>query len=325
MVRLSRLSIHSNIRLRAGAYGGANSFMRSLFGALRARGHRFVDDPARADVALFNALSDGLDIERVKRIADLGLPIVHRRVGYIVSGSPEMRAAPDGVPYGDKLQTAFDPYIRLAVFQSEYGRRVFERAGFTGAFEIVRNGVDERIFAPIARGWRALCERRRTTRPRERFRFVVSTWSTDPNKGFAEYAKLDEALGAYPGVSIALVGRWPEGFAPKRIACVAPLRPHALARFLRAQDALLTLSRFETCSNALIEGLNCGLPALYLDSGSNAELAAPYGVAWSGDFARDIAVLDEGYDEFVRALPDNSFRMSVVAPVYENLLERVAR
>ncbi len=322
---MSKLAIHSNIRLRAGAYGGANSFMRSLFGALRARGHRFVDDPAHADVALLNALSDGLDLERVKRIADLGVPIVHRRVGYIVSGSPEMRAAPDGVPYGDRLQAAFDPYIRLAVFQSEYGRRVFERAGFAGAFEIVRNGVDERIFAPAARGWRALFERRRAPRSRGRLRLVVSTWSTDPNKGFADYAKLDDALGALPGVSISLVGRWPEGFAPKRIVRVAPLRPQALARFLRAQDALLTLSRFETCSNALIEGLNCGLPALYLDSGSNAELAAPYGVAWSGDFARDVAALDEGYDGFARALPDNPFRMSLVAPIYERLLERVAR
>lgn len=322
---MSKLSIHSNIRLRMGAYGGANSFMRSLFGALRARGHRFVDDPARADVALLNALSDGLDIERVKRIADLGLPIVHRRVGYIVSGSPEMRAATDGVPYGDKLQTAFDPYIRLAVFQSEYGRHVFERAGFVGAFEVVRNGVDERVFAPAASGWRALFERRRAPRPQGRFRFVVSTWSTDPNKGFAEYAKLDEVLAAHPGVSISLVGRWPKGFAPKRIARVAPLRPQALARFLRAQDALLTLSRYETCSNALIEGLNCGLPALYFDSGSNAELAAPYGVAWSGDFARDVVALEDGYDRFTRALPYNPFRMSVVAPIYEALLEKVSR
>lgn len=322
---MSKLAIHTNIRLRAGAYGGANAFMRSLFDALRARGHRFVDDPVRADVALLNALSDGLDLDRVKRIADLGVPIVHRRVGYIVSGSPEMRAAPDGVPHGDRLQAAFDPYVRLAVFQSEYGRRVFERAGFTGAGAVVYNGVDERIFAPVARGWRSWFERSRRVRLRGRLRLVISTWSTDPNKGFDDYMRLDALLGDLPGISTSLVGRWPESFAPRQIRRVPPLRPHALARFLRAQDALLTFSRFETCSNALIEGLNCGLPALYLDSGSNAELAAPYGVAWSGDFARDVAALDANYDAFTSALPDNPFRMSLVAPVYERLMGAVAR
>lgn len=322
---MSGLRIHSNIRIRGGAYGGANAFMRTLVDALRARGHKFVEDSARADVVLFNALSDGLSFDHVRRVADAGVPIVHRRVGYVVSGSPEMRALTNGVPHGDRLQVAFDPYVRATIFQSDYSRRVFERAGFAGRFEIIHNGVDERIFSSKPSGIFAFLEPRRRPMESGTLRLIVSTWSIDPNKGFEDYRRIDEGLGAFPDVSITLVGRTPADFSPKRIKCVGPRRPSALARLLRAHDALLTLSRLETCSNALIEGLNCGLPAIYLDSGANREVAERYGVSWSGDFAVDIGKMREGYHSFAARLPDNPYRISIVAERYERLLEDVAR
>ena len=51
-------------------------------------------------------------------------------------------------------------------------------------------------------------------------------------------------------------------------------------------------SQNEACSNALLEALACGLPALYVDSGSNAEVVGGGGIAFT-DAVDAIAKLDE--------------------------------
>ena len=49
---------------------------------------------------------------------------------------------------------------------------------------------------------------------------------------------------------------------------------------LRAHDVFFTASRHEACSNALLEGLACGLPAVYVRSGSNGELVGEGGIGF---------------------------------------------
>ena len=58
----------------------------------------------------------------------------------------------------------------------------------------------------------------------------------------------------------------------RRIRTLGPLPPLALARVLRQHDVYLTASVNDPASNALLEALACGLPALYLRSGGHAEI-----------------------------------------------------
>jgi len=53
-------------------------------------------------------------------------------------------------------------------------------------------------------------------------------------------------------------------------------------------------SQNEACSNALLEALACGLPALYLDSGSNGEVVGAGGLPF-----RDAPEAAERLDELV--------------------------
>jgi len=314
-----------NFSEQRGPYGGANSFVRTLRRALERAGVTVTTHArGRFDVALLNALTNGINVDFVRGIAERRIPIVHRKVGYRVSGSPEMRAVVDGVVRGDALQLAFTPYLTHSIFQSEYSRDVFAAGGFAGPATVIHNGVDEDVFNMVERTWFGRTRPRRLWDGAEPTRVVVSTWSADENKGFADYRELDAQLGGRDDVEITLVGRVPEGTSFSHIRHVGPFPVTKLARVLKRNHVLLHLSRYETCSNSLLEGMNCGLPPIYVDSGSNAELAAGYGVEYRGHFDAALEDVRARYATLVERLQTNPFRISEVAPRYLEVLERAA-
>ena len=63
----------------------------------------------------------------------------------------------------------------------------------------------------------------------------------------------------------------------QRIRVVPPLPSEQLADLLRSHDVYLAASRDDPCSNALLEGLACGLPAAFLRSGGHPELVGEAG------------------------------------------------
>lgn len=316
--------VYTNIRRVAGPYGGAYNFMSALFDCLTRKGYEFHGDISRrSDAALLNALSDGATWRTAEQLANRGIPVIHRKVGYVVSGSPEMRAVSNGKVRGDELQMDFDPYVRTTIFQSDYSAAAFRAQGYKGNAVVIRNGTNETLFNLQMRSFFGLRHKTRKPWRGGRIRIAISTWSTDPNKGFAEYHKIDGELKGRSDVEIRLAGRIPKGLRFEKIAHVGALRATRLAEFLKNQHVILNLSRLETCSNSLIEALNCGLPAVYLDSGSNGEIAGKYGVAWTGDLSGSLNRLFEDYESYYMALPSNPFRLSLVAPEYERVLQSV--
>jgi hypothetical protein len=152
---------------------------------------------------------------------------------------------------------------------------------------------------------------------------VISTWSPDPNKGFPEYERIDGLINGRDDLQITLVGNTPADCRFRNIRVVPPQPHRKLARILKQHHAMLTLARQETCSNALLEGLNCGLPIIYLDSGANKECAAPYGVEYKGDIFAAVAEVKDRYREIVGRIPDNPYRVSLVADRYLALFNAV--
>lgn len=317
-----------NFREVRGPYGGTNSFLRTLRNWLAQQdGIELTHDPrAHYDVALLSGLTDGVDLALVQAIAGRGIPIVHRKVGYRVSGGPEMRRVVDGVVWGDKLQVEFTPHLTHTIFQSQYSKDVFVNSGFDGPHSVIYNGVDEAVFNTSVRvGWlRRRTAPRRWWDGRSPLRVLISTWSKDPNKGFEDYAAVDAALGSRRDVHVSLVGRVPDGLRFQRIQVHAPRGRDALARLLKQQHVLLQLARFETCSNALIEGINCGLPAIFLDSGSNAEIAQNYGVRYDGDWNAAVDAIRDQYSAITARVSHNPFRVSIVGPQYLGVVARAA-
>jgi len=261
----------------------------------------------------------------VKAIAARGIPIVHRKTGYKGRGGPEMHRIVDGVVWGDTLQVGFDPWVTHSVFQSGYSRDVFLQSGCRSEYTVVHNGVDERVFSPdLPARWFGLRSARRRAYwdGRSRLRVIVSTWSNNYNKGFHDYLAIDRQLRDRDDVEMWLVGRVPPDAAFRQVRLFTPRGPRLLAALLRQAHVILQLSVDDTCSNALIEALNCGLPAIYLDSGSHREIAGPYGVEYRGDWWASVAAVKAAYAQLVERLSTNPFRISMVGPQYLRILQQ---
>jgi glycosyltransferase involved in cell wall biosynthesis len=161
------------------------------------------------------------------------------------------------------------------VFQSNYSLEKHRDLGYEFASpRIIHNAVDPRIFH---RGER---------RPHERVRIISVSWSKNPNKGGEIYRAFDETLDR-DRYEYTFVGQTSEALPFAHMIQSVP--SHELADLLRDHDVFLTASRGDPCSNALLEALACGLPALALRSGGHPELVGEGGATF--DDAGELPVL----------------------------------
>ena len=107
-------------------------------------------------------------------------------------------------------------------------------------------------------------------------RVIATSWSDNPRKGADVLAWLDRRLEE--DLDVIFAGRTNAQF--ERIRVVGPLPSGELADLLRSRDVYLAASRDDPCSNALLEGLACGLPAAYLRSGGHPELVGDGGIGF---------------------------------------------
>jgi glycosyltransferase involved in cell wall biosynthesis len=133
---------------------------------------------------------------------------------------------------------------------------------------VIHNAVDPSIFHPPP-------ERQRTPR----VRVIATSWSDNPRKGFDILTWLDANLD-FDEYELTFAGQTQVSFDHVRV--VEPLPSRELGDLLRSQDVFLAASRDDPCSNALLEGLACGLPAAYLRSGGHPELVGEGGIGFDG-------------------------------------------
>jgi glycosyltransferase involved in cell wall biosynthesis len=134
---------------------------------------------------------------------------------------------------------------------------------------VVYNAVDPAIFHPAGR---VRFDRGRKTR------LIAVSWSDNPRKGGPIYRWLDSVLD-WSRYEFTFVGNTGEQF--ERISVVPPLSSQELAQVLRNHDVFVTGTEHDAYSNALVEALSCGLPAVYLDSGGSREAVKDAGFGFS--------------------------------------------
>ena len=112
---------------------------------------------------------------------------------------------------------------------------------------------------------------------------------------------------------LTFVGRAPDGLTGWHV--VEPLGSQELGEVLRGQDCYVAASLDDPCSNALLEALACGLPALYRRSGGHPELVGEGGVGFDGpdDVAAALTRLGAELDER---------RAAIAVPSLEQVADR---
>jgi glycosyltransferase involved in cell wall biosynthesis len=150
---------------------------------------------------------------------------------------------------------------------------------------VVYNACDPQIFHP--RGRIPFSRDRR-------IRLICTSWSDNPRKGGPTYRWLGEHLDPNR-FELTFVGRSLESLGA--IRHLPPLPSPELADELRRHDVFVTATEHDAYSNALVEALSCGLPAVYLASGGSGEAVKDAGFAFR-DREEIPALLDRLVDEY---------------------------
>lgn len=146
------------------------------------------------------------------------------------------------------------------VFQSEWSYKEHEKlyGKVQGEVTVIPNAANPNFFKPT-----------RHTYTGGKLKLISTVWSQNINKGYETYKWLDEHLD-FSKFSFELVGGEQERF--KNVQCLPHMKSEDLALKLEQSHAFIFPSRFEACSNALLEALTCGLPCVAYGGSSNVEI-----------------------------------------------------
>ena len=248
-------------------YGGGNQFMLALKKGLRDLGVNVVSNKLddSIDVHICNAV--WFDPRLVEKLSSgRAVKIIHRLDGlvHVARGGTDKTFDEQAYDFNRR-------YASATVMQSEWCLRQAIGMGYNPINPIIiRNACDSTMFYP----------KKNVASETSRLRIIATSWSDNPMKGSWLYKKIENRLD-WSRFDFTFVGRTQESF--KRIRVVAPLPSEKLAKILREHDIYITASRNEACSNALIEALSCGLPALYLNDSGNPEVVGWGGLPFDGE------------------------------------------
>ena len=248
-------------RFRPAPYGGSNQFLTALRDELRSRGLHVSDGAVGRKTRACLLHSYLVDAQDVRARMHDGLRVVHR-----VDGPVAMyRGADDGSD--EKIVEINHEFAHATIFQSGWSLEAHRVAGMELRDPVViPNAVDPRVFfapPPSPLG--------------DRIRLIATSWSDNPNKGGETLQWLARTLDP-ERYSLTFVGRVQTDLAPARV--IPPLDSAGIAALLREHDVYLAPSLNDPCSNALIEALACGLPALHARSGGHPELVGAGGLGY---------------------------------------------
>ena len=262
--------------------GGANQSLRAVLGAMERRGVCVEQGsiPRSARACLFNSFN--FDVARLELLARRApnVRMIHR-VGAVTS---LYRGFDDGT---DALVADINRRIAQATIAiSEATIAMYRSIGIElVAPRVIHNGCDDRIFnrtgkTPFSRD--------------RRIRIIAVSWSDNPRKGAPTLRWLERNLDL-DRYELTFVGNSPVEFEHARR--LPPMPSERLAEELRAHDVFFTATEHDAYSNALVEALSCGLPAIYLASGGSGEAVKGAGFAFR-DRQEIPALLDRLVDEY---------------------------
>ena len=268
-------------------YGGGNQFLLALVGELERLGLAVETNrvSGQTPACLYNSFN--FDFARLRRFVRDDVRMVHRVDGPV----GVYRGFDDGT---DRRIAEINELADVTILQSQFSLDKHVELGIELRNPaVVGNSVDPAIFHPPAQ------ERA----PGDRLRVITTSWSANPRKGAEILTWIDRNLDV-DAFEMTFAGNTDQTF--ERIHVVGALTSRPLADLLRAHDVYLAASRDDPCSNALLEGLACGLPAAFLRSGGHPELVGEGGIGFD-EPAELASVLARLRDE----LPERRARIHV--------------
>lgn len=271
------MKISLNAKKITGAYGGGNQFANGLESYLTEQGH-IVYRKLVPNLDLILIVSSkrhyqttSYDIDAIYDYKEIypNTIIVHR-----VNSCDEPRGRDLGI---NAAMLAVNQLADHTIFISTFVRELFTKHGMdmSKSHSTILNGGNANIFYPT--------ESLPNTSNRK-LRIVTHHWSTNYMKGFDIYERLGLLLNTEPFkemFTFTYIGNIPLGLQFENCHIVPPVSGIELGNLLRQQDIYITAARHESAGMHHIEGMLCGLPVLFLNSGAIPEYCTPYGIEFT--------------------------------------------
>ena len=288
-------------------YGGGNQFFIALKKAFEDNNIIVVNNvlSTLVDVHLCNSI--WFDVEKFEKLSQkYPIKMIQRIDG------PVSLYRGEGTEEDEKIHTLNKQFASATVYQARYCLEKSRELGLNAVKPvIISNAVNEDIFhsknrTPYSGG--------------RKIKLISAAWSDNPLKGGPLFKWLDENLD-WDKYEYTFVGRVKQKL--NNINHIPPQNSENLADLLRAHDVFISGSQHEPCSNALLEALSCGLPALFRNDGGNPELVGEGGLPFTDekDILEKLEVLVGEYEKFRLKVKAN--KMIDIASQYVELIKDV--
>jgi len=281
--------------------GGGHQFLRALVAELERRDLTVELNEISPGTAACLVNSFNFDFRRLRRFARDDVRFVHRVDGPIGT----YRGFDDGTDA--RIAELNASLADATIVQSRYSLEAHRALGIELVEpHLIANTVDPAVFHPPVE---------REPLAGRRVRVIASSWSDNPNKGTDVLRWLDGNLDG-ERYELTFAGRTDEVFERTRV--LGPISTEPLALELRRSDVYLAPSRNDPCSNALLEALASGLPAVFRASGGHPELVGEAGIAF--DDPEEVA---DALDRVVAELDERraAIRVTSMSEVADRYLE----
>ncbi|MDD3263244.1 MAG: glycosyltransferase [Candidatus Absconditabacteria bacterium] len=299
------MKINILYEFRDGPYGGVNQFLKALKVCIEKNG-LYTDYASDADIILFNSSNNTREaLEAKKRYPD---KIFVQRMDGPTRLYNNMKDTRDLI-----ANTMNELVADATVFQTVYSREANYTMGLKhNKYETtIMNAPDEFIFNK---------DKKIAFENGHKIRLIASSWSSNWNKGFEVYDYLDKNLD-FNKYEMTFVGNSPVKF--KNIKTIPPLNSIDLSLALKQHDIYVTASKKDPCSNALIEALFCGLPAVALNDGGHPEILQSAGEVFNTneEAIKAIDTIVDNYIQYQKAISLQS--MDEIAGLYIKFFEMI--
>lgn len=287
-------------------WGGGNQFLMALKDAIERKGYRVINKlSSHSSICIFNSFTFDMKLIGEAR-RNKNTIFIHRVDGptFLVRGKDK--------GLDDKVFKINNEIADITVFQSFWSLEKTVELGYRPVNPIIiPNAVDSSIFNRD--------ERIRFSKDRK-IRIISTSWSNNPRKGFNTYKWLDNNLD-WNKFEYIFVGNIPVDLEFENIKHMPPVPSQELATKLKTSDVYIIASKNDPCSNALIEALSCGLPALYLNDGGHPELVRYGGLGFNTkeEILQQLERLVENYEMFQNLIVVPS--IDIIAKKYLDIIK----
>ncbi len=172
---------------------------------------------------------------------------------------------------------------------------------------VILNGADQAIFND--------CNNLEWNKE-EKLRLVTHHWSGNKMKGFDIYQRIDNMLSTKKWnerIEFTYIGNLPKNFKFKKTIHILPKNGMALSKELSRHHVYVSASINEPAGMHHIEGILCGLPIVYKNSGALPEYCQEFGISFEDiDFTNALESMINEYNYFklkIKEYPNNSSKM----------------